>query len=107
MDLSEHVSQDASERYAVENLPESEIEPLEMHLLVCETCQDRLKHFDQFIAALRAAARKIAREGSPQTGFLTAIARQPGSESTGVGDHWGQRQAFGLGISPFTFRIWT
>jgi len=29
----------------METLPESEIEPLEMHLLVCEACQDRLKHW--------------------------------------------------------------
>ena len=46
----------------METLPESEIEPLEMHLLVCEACQDRLKHLDEFIAALRAAARKIAQD---------------------------------------------
>ena len=44
-DLNEHIWQDALEQYAMETLPESEIEPLEMHLLVCEACQDRLKHW--------------------------------------------------------------
>ena len=62
MDLNEHIWQDALEQYAMETLPESEIEPLEMHLLVCEACQDRLKHLDEFIAALRAAARKTAQD---------------------------------------------
>ncbi len=68
MDLSEHVSQDALEQYAMETLPESEIEPLEEHLLVCEPCQDRLTHIDQFIAALRAAARKIAQDAPGEKG---------------------------------------
>lgn len=62
MEFAEHISQDALERYAMETSPDSEIEPLEMHLLVCEACQDRLKHLDEFLAALCAAARKIARD---------------------------------------------
>ena len=43
MEFNEHIPQDALEQYAMETLPESEIEPLEMHLLVCEACQDRLR----------------------------------------------------------------
>ena len=66
IDLGAHISQDAPERYAMETLPESEIAALEMHLLVCEACQDRLKHLDEFIAALCAAARKIAQELPPE-----------------------------------------
>ena len=41
MEFNEHVSQDALEWYATGTLPESEIEPTEMHLLVCPGCQDR------------------------------------------------------------------
>ena len=62
MEFTEHISQDALERYAMETSLDSEIEPVEMHLLVCEACQARLKHLDEFLAALRAAARKIAQD---------------------------------------------
>ena len=85
-DLNEHIWQDALEQYAMETLPESEIEPLEMHLLVCEACQDRLKHLDEFIAALRAAARKIAQDVPEEQAELTFLppvgVREPGD---GVG----------------------
>lgn len=52
----------------METLPESEIEPLEVHLRVCEACQDRLGHLDQFITAFCAAARKIAQEAPGEEG---------------------------------------
>lgn len=68
MDLGQQISKEELEQYAMEKLPESEIEPLEMHLLVCEACQDRLKHLDEFIAAVCAAARKITREAPPEEG---------------------------------------
>jgi len=68
MDFSEHISEDAIERCAMKTLPELEIEPLEVHLLVCPGCQDRLKHLDEFLAALRAAARKIAQETPGEEG---------------------------------------
>ena len=53
MDLSEHILHDALERYAMETLPESEIAPLEVHLLVCPACQGRSRDLDDFLAALR------------------------------------------------------
>jgi anti-sigma factor RsiW len=68
MDPSDHISQDALEQYAMETLPESEIEPLEVHLRVCEACQDRLGHLDQFITAFCAAARKIAQDAPGEEG---------------------------------------
>ena len=68
MEFNAHISQDALERYTMETLPESEIEALEMHLLVCDACQDRLRHLDQFITALCAAARKIAQEMPEESG---------------------------------------
>jgi hypothetical protein len=43
MEFNKYISQDALERYAMETLKESEIAPLEAHLLVCEACQDRLR----------------------------------------------------------------
>ena len=54
-----HISEDALEAYAMAKLPESEEAPVEEHLLICETCQDRLMFLEQFIAATRAAAASI------------------------------------------------
>jgi hypothetical protein len=61
MDPGGHVSDDVIEQYSMGTLPVFEVEPFEKHLLVCEACQDRLRDMDDFLAALRAAARKIAR----------------------------------------------
>jgi len=73
--FDEHISEDAIEQYAMETLPQSEIEPLEMHLLVCEACQDRLTRIDQFIAALRAVARKNVLGAPGERG--SALLRSP------------------------------
>lgn len=68
MNFDEHIWQEALEQYSMETLPGSEIAPLETHLLVCPVCPDRLTHIDQFRAALRAAARKIAEEAPGEEG---------------------------------------
>lgn len=62
MRLGECISEDAIEQYAMNKLPESEMEPLEEHLLVCLPCQDRVQLADEFLAVLRAAANRNAEE---------------------------------------------
>jgi hypothetical protein len=42
---------------AYRTLPEPESGPLEEHLLICTTCQDRLQATDDYVAAMRAAAK--------------------------------------------------
>jgi hypothetical protein len=51
-----HILEDALERYAMRTLADSEIEPLEEHLLMCAECRDR------FVAVMRVA------EGPPKIG---------------------------------------
>ncbi len=66
MNFDEHIPQDALEQYAMETLPESEIAPLEMHLVGCEACQDRLGHLNQFMADLLKVAREITQGVPPE-----------------------------------------
>jgi hypothetical protein len=37
-----HISQEALESYVMRTLPDLEIEPLEVHLFICQECRDRL-----------------------------------------------------------------
>ena len=43
-------------------LPAAELDRLEEHLLICAECRDRLQSTDEFVAAMKAAA-KIRQSG--------------------------------------------
>lgn len=55
----QHPSEEALERYAMGRVGPGEGEPLEEHLLVCESCQARLTETDQYILAMRDAAQML------------------------------------------------
>lgn len=54
-----HVSEDALELYALEQVNESELPALEEHLLVCAACQDRLETTDQYVRGMKAAMKEL------------------------------------------------
>ena len=54
-----HIAEDSLEQYAMGALPEPEAGPLEEHLLICTACQDRLQATDDFVAAMRTAAKAL------------------------------------------------
>jgi hypothetical protein len=54
-----HISEDVLELYAMGRLSDSELEPVEEHLLVCHACQDALQETDDFVRAIRVAAREL------------------------------------------------
>lgn len=60
-----HISEDALERYSLGILAEMEVPPLEEHLLICPSCQDRLAQMDSFVRATQRAARKLRGERPP------------------------------------------
>jgi predicted anti-sigma-YlaC factor YlaD len=45
-------------------LPAPESDRLEEHLLVCQSCRDRLTAADEYVAAMKAAAGKIRQSGT-------------------------------------------
>jgi len=62
MDLYKHASDDALEAYILRTLPEMEVAPFEMHVLVCPLCLVRLAETVEFVTAMRAAAAEFERE---------------------------------------------
>jgi anti-sigma factor RsiW len=52
----DHISEELLDEYALGRLPDADAAPVEVHLLLCSFCQDRLQLTDEFIAALRLAA---------------------------------------------------
>ena len=48
---------------APEELAEFGCATLEEHLLICQSCRDRLEFTDQYVAAIKAAAGKIRESG--------------------------------------------
>jgi hypothetical protein len=56
VEIVQHITDESLERYAMQMLPESELGPLEEHLLTCPNCLDRLQAEIEFVAAMRDAA---------------------------------------------------
>jgi hypothetical protein len=54
-----HMDEEILELYALGRLNEEEVVPVEEHLLICHTCQDRLADTDEYIRTVRAAAPKL------------------------------------------------
>lgn len=53
--LDQHLTEQVLEEWAFNRLPGRESAPLEEHLLVCPTCQDRLAEIDEYIIVMKAA----------------------------------------------------
>jgi hypothetical protein len=62
VEIVQHVMDDSLERYAMQMFPDSELGPLEEHLLTCPNCLDRLQSEIEFVTVMRDAAMRI-REG--------------------------------------------
>jgi hypothetical protein len=59
--VQRHVPGDTLERYVMNRLPESELEPAEEHLLICPQCQDRLEARIEFVTAMKAAMAEFTK----------------------------------------------
>ena len=60
--FSSHISEELLEQYAFRRLTEQESAPVEEHLLICPTCQDRLKEVDDYIQVMKLAASQQPRK---------------------------------------------
>jgi hypothetical protein len=52
----EHIGEEDLEQYAMRTIPESACAALVWHLLVCQSCRDRLEATEGYLAAMRSAA---------------------------------------------------
>lgn len=48
-----HAAEELLEQYSAGSLPETEVARVEEHLLICETCQERLAFIDSWVRSLR------------------------------------------------------
>jgi hypothetical protein len=59
VEIVQHVNDDTLERYAMQVLPESEVGPMEEHLLICPDCRERLQAEIDYVTAMRDAAADL------------------------------------------------
>ena len=60
------------EAYCRQVLTPEQIEEVEIHLLICERCQDRVEETDRFLAAMAKGAKKVRdEEASDRKGWST------------------------------------
>jgi hypothetical protein len=64
VDATFHESDEKLELYALERLPDSEVIRMEEHLLVCDTCRDRLEDNATFALGMRDALREAGQTAS-------------------------------------------
>lgn len=59
MEQNEHLLDDILESYVFRRLPEPQLQAAEEHLLICQTCRDRLDEVRHYIMATRIAAKRM------------------------------------------------
>jgi len=59
LQMADHVTEEDLEQYCLGGLTEVGCVRLEEHLLLCETCRDRLTETENFVGAMRAASRQL------------------------------------------------
>jgi len=58
--MADRIPDETLERHAArDKLPEAKLTALEEHLLACPACQYRLRHWDEYVAAIRQALKKL------------------------------------------------
>lgn len=75
-DFEQHCSDASLERYAFGNLPSEDVDRVDEHLLICETCREKLDATERYARAMRNAA-----------------ARLRGRKETAAGAHGGVRES--------------
>lgn len=64
-DLNCHIPEEMLDEMALGRLAEPASEVWEEHLLVCAACQDRLAQADEYMRAMKSAAKSLRDDSSP------------------------------------------
>ncbi len=54
--------EEVAEAYAMDSLPEADAEAFNEHLLICSRCRDAVERADEYVRAMRAAARQVRKQ---------------------------------------------
>lgn len=68
--LDGHYPEEIWESYAMGMLSEEQSAPVEEHLFICPVCQDVLAELDQYLEAMRTAARRCRSKSVAAAGSL-------------------------------------
>jgi hypothetical protein len=66
IETNHHLDEEEIEKYSLGDITEEESSRFEEHLLICESCQDRVTESDSYVGAMQDAAR--SRRSSLRTG---------------------------------------
>jgi hypothetical protein len=75
--LGEHLDPETAEEFSLGRLPESGVERVEEHLLICQSCRDLVEESDSFVNSIRAASAELRRAGS--SAVAVALTRSAGT----------------------------
>jgi len=64
LDTNRHLDESEIEKYSMGDVPETEVSRYEEHLLICESCQDRVTASDEYVASMREASTRIRQGGA-------------------------------------------
>lgn len=59
LDTNRHLDESEIEKYSMRDVLEPELSRYEEHLLICESCQDRVAASDEYVASMRDASSRI------------------------------------------------
>jgi anti-sigma factor RsiW len=66
LESKRHPDEEVIEKYSLGDLSEGEVTRVEEHLLICESCQNRVTESDRYVAAMQSVSAQI-RRGTPRT----------------------------------------
>jgi hypothetical protein len=59
LETNRHMDEEAIERYSLGNISEEEASQFEEHLLICESCQNRVTESDDYVSTMQCASAEI------------------------------------------------
>lgn len=62
-ETNRHPDEEQIEKYSLGDLSEEESSRFEEHLLVCESCQNRVTESDNYVSTMQSASARVRREG--------------------------------------------
>ena len=61
LNTNRHLAEDEIEKYTMGDISEEDASRFEEHLLICESCQDRVSESDSFVSSMQCASARIRR----------------------------------------------
>jgi len=73
--IQKHMDPEELERYSMRDLPDAEVARMEEHLLVCESCQQRVAGTDEYVTSMSRAAFSLRQtQSDPRWRFVAMLA---------------------------------